>query len=163
MHVDQYGMPITRAVPVLAVIGAVSPPPVPTPVSSLPAGASAIDIANAALDAAMGKVASLATNHPTKILVLFNMVSHEDLATDDEYQGLLEEVGDECAKFGKLVGMKIPRVASASVQPSAIRKIFLEYATVHDAANAERELAGRQFGPNVVQVRFAKMHGGMHF
>ena len=38
--------------------------------------------------------------------------------------------------------------------PSAIKKIFLEYATSADAANAERELSGRQFGSNVVKVTF---------
>lgn len=155
MHVDQFGMPITRAVPVLAVPGAILRPAPTTLPSSLPTGASALDIANAALDAAMGRAMPAApTTSSSRILVLLNMVTDEDLATDDEYQGLLEEVGDECAKFGNLLGMKIPRVASANVQPSAIRKIFLEYATVNDAANAERELAGRQFGPNVVQVRF---------
>ena len=151
MHVDQYGMPITRVVSTLAIPAAVPSLGPPALASSLPPGASAIDIANAALDAAMGKLPPAASSS-TRILVLLNMVSDEDLATDDEYQGLLEEVRDECAKFGTLVGMKIPRAASASVQPSAIRKIFLEYATVQDAANAERELAGRQFGPNVVQV-----------
>ena len=152
MHMDQYGMPITRVVSALAVPGAVLSAGTPALVSSLPPGPSPIDIANAALDAAMGKLVP-AANSSTRILVLLNMVSDEDLATDDEYQGLLEEVRDECAKFGTLVGMKIPRGASATVQSSAIRKIFLEYATVQDAANAERELAGRQFGPNVVQVR----------
>jgi hypothetical protein len=154
MHVDQYGMPITRAIPALLAVAAVPPPQaVPSLVSSLPHGTSAYDIASAALDAAMGKLPPATTAAPTsRILVLLNMVSEEDLATEDEYEGLQDEVHDECAKFGKLVGMKIPRYPSASVQPSAVKKIFLEYATVQDAANAERELAGRQFGPNVVKV-----------
>jgi hypothetical protein len=37
---------------------------------------------------------------------------------------------------------------------TAIKKIFLEYASLIDAANAERELSGRQFGSNVVKVTF---------
>ncbi len=153
-HLDQFGVPITRTAPLAPII----PIPAPTPVSVplLPPGASALDIANAVLDAAMGRglgTTSQSTTARTRILVLFNMVTDEDLATDDEYQGLQEEVQEECAKFGKLLGMKIPRSMSASVQPSAVRKIFLEYATVQDAANAERELSGRQFGPNVVEVR----------
>lgn len=36
---------------------------------------------------------------------------------------------------------------------TAIRKIYLEYASVQDADAAERELAGRSFGNSVVQVR----------
>lgn len=157
-HVDQFGVPITRTAPTAAVpstlapsLGASSSGAVPP----LPPGASALDIANAALDAAMGNVPLGAPQAPprTRILVLLNMVGEDDLATEDDYEGLKDEVQEECAKFGRLMGMKIPRTASGTVQPSAIKKIFLEYATVQDAANAERELAGRQFGPNVVEVR----------
>jgi hypothetical protein len=38
--------------------------------------------------------------------------------------------------------------------PSAIRKIFLEYASPNDAMTAEKELKGRAFGPNVVDTTF---------
>ena len=38
--------------------------------------------------------------------------------------------------------------------PSAIRKIFLEYATVDNAAAAERQLAGRAFGPSTVAAEY---------
>lgn len=152
MHLDQFGVPITRTAPTAPIIP-IPPLAPPVPAQPLPPGASALDIANAALEAAMGR--GLTTPTRTRILVLLNMVTDEDIATDEEYQGLQEEVQEECAKFGKLLGMKIPQSASASVQPSAVKKIFLEYATVQDAANAERELAGRQFGPNVVEVRQA--------
>jgi hypothetical protein len=161
--------------------------------AALPPGASALDIANAALDAAFGQGASasfaapqqqhhlgapIATGmfqlppHPqqqqmpgaatsapvlppkTRVLVLHNMVSDDDLKGDDDYEGLKEEVEEEVRKFGKLLGMKIPRTVSPLVDATAIRKIYLEYATIQDAANAERELAGRQFGPNVVHAAY---------
>jgi len=179
-HVDQFGVPITR-VPTVPIIPQVvqktnvaaalpqlnstaTAPGVPT--RTLPPGPSALDIANAALDAAFGPGTSsapaitTATNpvavppQKTRILVLLNMVSDEDLETDEEYNGLKDEVGEEVAKFGKLISMKIPRRRSPSVGASAIRKIFLEYATVQDAANAERELAGRQFGSRVVEASY---------
>lgn len=184
-HLDQFGHPITRT------SGVILPPALPIPViqqpqvvpvstgmmgvpmapAALPPGASALDIANAALDAAFGQGASFAMPHvatvgaalppmpapaapKTRVLVLHNMVSDEDLKADDDYEGLKEEVEEEVRKFGKLLGVKIPRTPSPLVDASAIRKIFLEYATVQDAANAERELAGRQFGPNTVQATF---------
>lgn len=147
MHVDQFGMPITMAAPPTA--------GVPTPVAGTnapapPTGPSALDIANAALSAAFGPGG--ASQEQTRILVLHNMASDEDLATDEDYNGLKEEVQEECAKFGQLLSMKIPRSASGGIEASAIKKIFIEYATPKDAANAEKELAGRQFGPNVVRV-----------
>jgi splicing factor U2AF subunit len=138
MHVDQFGVPITRTSPVMST-GLPPPPPPPAVVAppSLPPGASALDIANAALNAAFGKAAP--PSSPTRILVLLNMVTAEDLVADEDYQGLMEEV-------------KVPRSASGNVVQSAIKKIYLEYATPQDASHAERELAGRQFGPNVVEV-----------
>ena len=151
MYLDSFGMPLTQMQPVAMVA------PAPPPASALPEGASALDIANAALSAAFGSSdgpSAAASKTPSRILVLLNMVTDEDLATDDEYQGLMEEVREECAKFGRLISMKIPRKATSSIQASAIRKIFLEYATVQDASNAEHELAGRQFGPNVVEASY---------
>lgn len=170
MHLDQFGTPITRtpAMPVVA------PPIIPVvhmsaslnpiaavPAAPLPPAPSALDIANAALDAAFGPGASVvasAVPHTvppkTRVLVLHNMVTDEDLQTDEDYNGLKEEVAEEVAKFGKLISMEIPRMPSGLIEASAIRKIFLEYATVQDSANAEHELAGRQFGPNVVQASY---------
>lgn len=159
MHLDQFGMPITRTTSLVPPGGAPPPPPAPAaapPNGGLPPGSSALDIANAVLSAAFGSgsAPSPAASAPTRILVLLNMVTDDDLATDEEYQGLMDEVREECAKFGRLLGMKIPRKASSTVQPSAIRKVFLEYATEQDASNAERELSGRQFGPNVVEASY---------
>ena len=82
------------------------------------------------------------------------MVSNEDLQTDEDYSGLMEEVEEEVRKFGKLLSMQIPRYPTSTIEASSIRKIFLEYATNQDSANAENELAGRQFGPNVVEASY---------
>jgi len=124
-----------------------------------------LDIANAALEAAFGSSNSTPAVHlnnasappyedatqKTRILVLLNMVTDEDLATDEDYDGLMEEVKEECRKFGNLLSMKAPRPQDGFF-PSSVKKIFLEYATTQDSGNAERELAGRQFGPAVVEV-----------
>ena len=99
-----------------------------------------------------------------RVLVLHNMVQPEDLASDSEYESLVEEVREECAKFGTLLALEIPRQASSTllgddsntnnktIQPSAVGKIFLHYTTVEQAARAKGELHGRQFGPAVVKV-----------
>lgn len=166
MHADQFGVPITRTSNIMATAASMSlSPPASNPPPALPPGSSALDIANAALNAAFGAGAlggqvpppPPPTSTPTRILVLHNMAADDDLATDEEYHALMEEVKEECAKFGKLLGMKVPRSPSSTVEATAIRKIFLEYATAQDAKNAENELAGRQFGPSVVRVRM-KQH-----
>ena len=158
--------------------GALPPamPPQPAVSQPPPPAAAAFDvhqIADAALNAAFGPGGGAAAppvpqqpGYPsqvptapppiagpggrTRILVLLNMVTDEDLATDEELNALMDEVSEECTKFGRLVSMKIPRLQDG-VNPSAVKKIFLEYASVEDVARAEAELVGRQFGPNVVQ------------
>mmetsp|Transcript_1642 Transcript_1642/g.2338 ORF Transcript_1642/g.2338 Transcript_1642/m.2338 type:complete len:844 (+) Transcript_1642:220-2751(+) len=89
----------------------------------------------------------------TRVLVLLNMVMDEDFETDDDYNALFDEVKEESEKFGKMISMKIPRPTD-NYAPSAIKKIYLEYSTVEDAMNAERELAGRQFGASTVTATF---------
>lgn len=152
-YLDAFGMPLTRMVATPIAAAAVASAPMPAPQQPAHGGGqppSALDIANAAL-AALGGGAPAAA---TRILVLSNMVLMEDLASDADYQGLQEEVREECAKYGQLRGMQIPRSAGGTVQQSAVLKIFLEYASVQDAQAADRELKGRQFGDNVVQVCF---------
>ena len=100
------------------------------------------------------KIIALSSQNPSRILVLLNMVTDEDLATDQNYQDLIAEVREECAKFGNLLSIKIPRPQDAGVEPTAIRKVFLEYATAQDALVAKGELNGRKFGPNVVETNF---------
>ena len=92
-----------------------------------------------------------AKSPPTRVLVLLNMVIDEDLATAEDHAALTDEVREEAGKFGKLVSIKIPRHQDGYA-PSAIKKVFLEYATPNDAMSAEKELAGRAFGPSVVDV-----------
>ena len=36
----------------------------------------------------------------TEILVLMNMVSEEELRDDEEYEEILEDIRDECSKYG---------------------------------------------------------------
>mmetsp|Transcript_2619 Transcript_2619/g.3933 ORF Transcript_2619/g.3933 Transcript_2619/m.3933 type:complete len:675 (+) Transcript_2619:32-2056(+) len=94
-----------------------------------------------------------ATPQATRVLVLLNMVLDEDLTNDEDFGMLEEEVREEVGKYGKLLSMKIPRPQDGCA-PSAVKKIFLEYATPSDAMNAEKELKGRAFGPNVVDASY---------
>ena len=37
----------------------------------------------------------------TEILVLMNMVTEEELRDDEEYEEILEDIRDECSKYGR--------------------------------------------------------------
>lgn len=132
IYFDALNQPLTRIVPVTATLmDAPAPPPAPTAAATAPS-----------------------QSMPTRVLVLSNMVTDDDLSTEEDYQGLKEEVQEECAKYGRLLNIRIPRSGDPGAEHSAIRKIFLEYAEVTDAQAAEQELNGRQFGDSYVSTAF---------
>lgn len=107
-------------------------PSAPMPVAVTPgsimtqvAATNAADIASAALNAAFGGAGVQSQPYvplKTRILVLLNMVTDQDLATNQDYNDLREEVREECEKYGKLLSIKIPRV---QVSPSTLFHLFL--------------------------------------
>uniref|UniRef100_A0A915EHJ1 RRM domain-containing protein n=1 Tax=Ditylenchus dipsaci TaxID=166011 RepID=A0A915EHJ1_9BILA len=46
---------------------------------------------------------------PTEILCLMNMVTEDDLKEDEEYEDILEDIREECAKYGNVRSLEIPR------------------------------------------------------
>jgi splicing factor U2AF 65 kDa subunit len=99
-------IPLTPSTPSLPIV---TLPPMPAPVIM-----SALEISNL-LEAAT-------SSSKTRVLVLLNMVTDEDLATDQNHRDLSDEVHDECSKYGTLLSMKIPlprvRILTCS-QPAA--------------------------------------------
>jgi splicing factor U2AF 65 kDa subunit len=151
-HFDSFGQPLTRIVPLLPAPGFLYPTAataaLPTPLTM------ANSLPLPPLPTAVEPPPPVEPPTETRILVLLNMVTEEDLATDEDYHGLLEEVREECRKFGELLEVRIPRAASATIAPGAVGKVYLSYAAPSDAARAQQELAGRQFGAQVVETSF---------
>lgn len=46
---------------------------------------------------------------PTDVLCLMNMMAPEELLDDDEYEEIVEDVRDECSKYGAVKSIEIPR------------------------------------------------------
>jgi splicing factor U2AF 65 kDa subunit len=153
VYKDALGLPLTR------IVGAFPPPPIVPPPIIAALGGTLPGFATPPLPQPQppqqqAPMYGMNMNVKTRILVLHNMVQAEDLATTQDHHALTEEVREECAKYGNLLAIKIPRTADDKIEPSAIQKVFLEYATALDAEKAEAELAGRQFGNQVVQVSY---------
>lgn len=83
---------------------------------------------------------------PTKVVELKNMLTHDDLASNAEYEDVLEDTKEECSQFGSLKNIVIPRDGVGAT------KIFLEYMTEGDAAKAIAGLAGRTFDGRKVEA-----------
>lgn len=46
---------------------------------------------------------------PTEVLCLLNMVMPEELVDDEDYEEILEDIRDECCKYGSVRSIEIPR------------------------------------------------------
>lgn len=135
VYTDAMGVPLTRIIPL-----------------ALQVATAAAEAVSAATGVTNGGLAPPAVPSPSRVLVLHNMVQPDDLATSEDHAALKQEVEEECAKFGTLKDVVIPRQAEGGMDPSAVGKIYLRYSTVEEANKAKQELQGRQFGDAVVQV-----------
>lgn len=46
---------------------------------------------------------------PTEVLCLLNMVMPEELVDDEDYEEILEDIREECCKYGSVRSIEIPR------------------------------------------------------
>ncbi|KAF2109345.1 hypothetical protein BDV96DRAFT_585411 [Lophiotrema nucula] len=85
----------------------------------------------------------------TRVVVLLNMVTPDELLDQDTYEDIKEDVEEECSKFGKIVEVKIPR--PSGIRSSAgVGKIYVKYDVVEGAQKAIKALAGRKFDSRTV-------------
>ncbi|KAL1764792.1 splicing factor U2AF 65 kDa subunit isoform X1 [Sigmodon hispidus] len=86
--------------------------------------------------------------HPTEVLCLMNMVLPEELLDDEEYE-IVEDIRDECSKYGLVKSIEIPRPMDGIDVPGC-GKIFVEFTSVFDCQKAMQGLIGRKFANRVV-------------
>lgn len=85
----------------------------------------------------------------SRVVRLENMLTHEDLANEEEYEDILDDTKEECSQFGQLISVIIPKA-----DQNGATKVFLEYASQEDAAKAVEALEGRTFDGRRVQATY---------
>ncbi|KAF2858798.1 hypothetical protein K470DRAFT_220514 [Piedraia hortae CBS 480.64] len=85
-----------------------------------------------------------------RVLCLMNMITPEELMDADEADEILEDVREECAKYGEVVDVKMPRPTSGNRQGNGIGKIYIKYEHPEAAQKALAALAGRKFSDRTV-------------
>jgi splicing factor U2AF subunit len=94
-----------------------------------------------------------AGNIPTEVLCLMNMVLPEDLEDEEEYEDILDDVKEECGKYGVVRSVEIPRPIKG-VEVPGLGKIFIEFGSIADSQRAQQSLAGRKFAHRVVVTSY---------
>lgn len=92
---------------------------------------------------------------PTRVLQVLNMVSVDELANDQDYEEIVEDIKEECGKYGTVEDVKIPRpikTATGKVDVKAsesvkdLGKVLVLFEKEEQTTEALRAIAGRQFG-----------------
>ncbi|GFP97388.1 splicing factor u2af large subunit a [Phtheirospermum japonicum] len=114
-------------------------------------------------DGGIEPVVNVEVEIPTKILCLSEAVTTDELMDDGEYEEILEDMKEECQKFGELIDVVIPRPIPNAAHSEAIGKVFLEYSDTAGCTKAKTALGGRKFGGNSVVALYYpedKYYGG---
>lgn len=121
-------------------------------------GYSQIAIATDCSGGAMGMVTSLAGERGdtprSRVLILLNMVTGDDLMDADEYDDILQDVKEECDRHGKVLDLQIPRPLGRSGEGPGVGKVFVRFETEEGCAAALKGLAGRKFSERTIVASY---------
>lgn len=94
----------------------------------------------------------------TEVLCLHNMVLLDDLNDDEEYDEIMEDVREECGKFGTVLSVQIPRPTGGAHDDangvSGVGKVYIEFEHKSETVKAMKALSGRTFSGKVVVTSF---------
>uniref|UniRef100_A0A4W5NKY3 U2AF homology motif (UHM) kinase 1 n=1 Tax=Hucho hucho TaxID=62062 RepID=A0A4W5NKY3_9TELE len=85
---------------------------------------------------------------PSPVLRLLNLIDDGHLHNEEEYEDILEDMKEECQKYGSVVSLLIPKENPGKGQ------VFVEYANAGDSKEAQRLLTGRTFDGKFVVATF---------
>lgn len=112
----------------------------------------------------LASTAAASEEPQSRVLQLLNMVTAEELLDGDEYEEIMEDVKEECSKFGAVLELKIPRPSGAGRTGAGVGKIFVKYSDPASAQAALKALAGRKFADRTVVVTFfGEVSSPFHF
>lgn len=102
---------------------------------------------------------------------MLNMVTPEELVKDDDYEEILEDIKDECGKYGEIEGVRIPRPVPKSKkwEPSdsaamtveknrkadeaaGVGRVYVMYRQIEGTQKAMKAIGGRQFAGRTILV-----------
>lgn len=109
----------------------------------------------------------------SRVMLLLNMVTADELYDDEEYQEIMEDIQSECAKYGEVEGVRVPRPVPKSKKwepsdsavvtaekarradlESGVGRVYVMYRDVESTKKAMEALGGRQFGGRTIVVAY---------
>lgn len=90
---------------------------------------------------------------PSRILCLLSMVDPSELHDDQEYQDIMDDISDECSRFGRVLRVYIPRPSPMGAPPG-VGKVWVEFGSIDQCSVAKKNLEGRKFADRSVIASF---------
>ncbi|KAJ3035307.1 hypothetical protein HDV00_004083 [Rhizophlyctis rosea] len=90
---------------------------------------------------------------PSKVLLLLNMVTPDELINQDDYEDIMEDINEEASKYGSIQDVKIPRPVPGREVPG-VGKIFVRYTNEEECDTALKALSGRKFADRTVVTAY---------
>eukprot|EP00798_Chlamydomonas_sp_ICE-L_P018171 gene18171-24603_t len=90
----------------------------------------------------------------TRIVVLTDAVTMDEIMDDEEYSDIIEDMREECQKHGQTVSVAIPRPTPENQNPPGMCKVVIEFADMMSAVKARGAMNGRKFGGRTVTAVF---------
>jgi hypothetical protein len=89
------------------------------------------------------------TETATSCIKIGNVVDEDELVNDDDYKEVLDDMKEECSKYGPITEVIIPR----GTEPGK-GFVFVSYSLVEDAAKAKITFGARTFDGKPVHTSF---------
>ncbi|GMR33456.1 hypothetical protein PMAYCL1PPCAC_03651, partial [Pristionchus mayeri] len=89
----------------------------------------------------------------TEVLCLMNMVTEEELKNDEDYDDIVEDIKEECSKYGVVRSLEIPRSLPGMNVPG-VGKVYVEFGETGDCQSAQAALTGRKFANGTVMTSY---------
>lgn len=89
-----------------------------------------------------------------QVLCLLNMVTPDELKDDEEYEDILEDIKEECNRYGVVRSLEIPRPLDGVEDVPGVGKVFVEFVNVDFCVKAQQALTGRKFANRIVVTSF---------
>lgn len=115
----------------------------------------------------------------SRAIVMLNMVTAEELFDDQDYEDIVEDIREECSKYGEVEDLEIPRPTkkekkwapgdvlaekaredARSDEERGVGRVYVLFKSISGAQAGVKAIAGRQFGGKTIicaasdEVRF---------
>lgn len=117
----------------------------------------------------------------SRVMLLLNMVTADELYDDQDYQDILEDINDECGKYGEIEGVRVPRPvpkdkswnpndSAAQTEAKAkkidehngVGRVYVMYKDNVACGKAMKALGGRQFaGRTILTASVSEVSSGV--